>query len=270
MSGKVANIFKNAEDDPHEKPRDEYLTGLRGVLAVQSFVWLYFQTFIPALVSGHNAGPEYQHLLRDILSPLLWDGSLISSGFILLSLRTVGSTFLRAPSAATYAGALVRRTVRIIALIFVASGIGSLIFSLVKTSYIDAFKDQLPNATITKPTKPYNALAVFNSIFNLFYLTDDFFTQAANSFWPSQTLWVSSVAYYESFTVYIMMVILPYTRVEWHVQMLAFFALGSFWYESWGWYAATGLLLADMSANPLMKALVQRGLPISQRVRCPA
>lgn len=250
------------------KQIEPHLTGLRGLFAIQSFVWIFLQTFVPAVVSSETQGSGYQSTLRDIFSPLLWNSSLISNGFILLSLRTVPITFLHAPSAASYAGSLVRRSTRIFVLLSVASGVSSLIFSLIDTSYIDTFKVRLPNTSITVPEKPYNALAALNAIFNLFWLSNDFFTQAANSFWPSQTIWAPAVAYYEGFTVYIIMVILPYTRSGWHAQMLAFFALGSFWYGSWGWYAATGLLLADVSANPNLRSVFRQGVAITNNYRC--
>lgn len=65
------------------------------------------------------------------------------------------------------------------------------------------------------------------------------------------------------------MVILPFTRPKWHVQGLALFALGSFWMGQWGWYSATGLLLADITTNEVLKAELKMGLKVFGDHRIP-
>lgn len=65
------------------------------------------------------------------------------------------------------------------------------------------------------------------------------------------------------------MVILPFTRPKWHVQGLTLFGLGSFWMGQWGWYSATGLLLASVATNELLGAELKMGLKISKERRIP-
>ncbi|KAF2766098.1 hypothetical protein EJ03DRAFT_354231 [Teratosphaeria nubilosa] len=216
-------------------------------------------------------GPAYQKVIRGIFCVLYWNGSLISSSFIMLSMRSIGITYLRKPDSTTYAGSLIRRIVRMTILLSAASGLATAIFSQIHSDqYIDEFNKLLPNTSITAPVQPHGPLAVLNSLFDLFWLTTDFSKQAANAFWPTATLWVPAVSYYEGFTVYVIMVVVPFTRPAWHLQVLALFALGSFWYESWGWYAATGLLLADVAANSRLNELIHRGIPIRDEVHLPA
>ncbi|CAD0112275.1 unnamed protein product, partial [Aureobasidium uvarum] len=62
-----------------------------------------------------------------------------------------------------------------------------------------------------------------------------------------------------SYTVYIFMVVLPYSRPSWHVTGLLMFAFGSWWFNSWGWYSATGLFLADVAVNPPLRTAMFRG-----------
>jgi len=248
---------------------EPHLMGLKGIFAVQSLVWIYFATFIPALVYPGANGPVYQRLLRDIFSVPFWNGSLISSFFVFLSLRTVGITYLRKPSSTTYAGTLVRRIIRMMLLLSIASGIATGMVTSMGGGFVDEFKARLPNNSFPTPGVPYNGIAAANSIFDLFWLTTDFSTQAANRFWPSATLWAPAVIYYESFTIYIIMVVMPYTRPAWHWQVLALFALGSFWYQSWGWYAATALALADAASNATLSAEIKLGLKLRKGTRVP-
>nr|POF21103.1 hypothetical protein CFP56_66517 [Quercus suber] len=277
--GKVAHHIEirsipSQDREPSPSPcshqKTSYLLGLRGILAIQSFIWIFFSTFIPALVSNVTPGPKYQEILREVFSVPFWNASLISSFFILLSMRTICVRFLSHPTPNCCGGTFIRRIVRFVVLLSIASGLGTLILAQIGTQYIDVFKATLPNMTIETPVTAYSALAALNSIFDLFWLTTGFATQAANTFWPSATLWVPSVIYYQGWTVYILMIMLPFTRPTWHFSGLTLFALGSFWYASWGWYSATGLFLADVACNVDLNRRFKLGFRVRGDVRCPA
>lgn len=182
---------------PKRATRHAYITGLRGILVIQSFVWIYFETFIPTLTSSGTSGPSYQDILRYVLSVPFWNASLIYNFFIILSMRTVGVSFLENPTGQTYAATVIRRTVRIVLAIGIASGISMLLFSQIGTQYITEFKTKLPNQAIQTPSVVYDGGAAIGALFNLFWLTGDWYRQAANAFWPSATLWVPSVIYYQ-------------------------------------------------------------------------
>lgn len=254
---------------PKREPRHSYITGLRGILVIQSFIWIFFETFIPTLVSNKTPGPVYQDILRYVFNVPFWNASLIYNFFVILSMRTICVSFLENPTGQTYAATIIRRTVRIVLAVGAASAISMLIFSQIGTLYVDEFKTKLPNRSIATPSVVYDGGAAIGALFNLFWLTGDWFTQAANDSWPSATLWVPSVIYYQSFTVYFLMVILPFTRPRWHIQGLGLFALGSFWMAYWGWYSATGLFFADLAINATLKADAKAGLRIGQNVRIP-
>lgn len=249
--------------------RHSYITGLYGVLAIESFIWTYFSTFIPALVSSQTDGPAYQTILRAIFSVPFWNTTLIGNFFIILSLRNVAVTFLEKPTGQSFSGTVVRRMIRMPLIICMASGMATLIFSQIGVEFITQFKNTLPNESISTPAKVYNGLAAVNSLFNFFWITTDFQSQAANAFWPTATLWVQSIIYYQSFTTYFLMIILPFTRPRWHFSGLALFALGSFWMESWGWYSATGLLLADIAVNSQVREEFLQGFEVKDGFRIP-
>lgn len=245
----------------------DYLSGLRGILVLQSFVWLFFQTFVPALVSNtaSKSQPTYQVLIRKVLSPLLWDASLIYSFFIILSARTVCIHFMQDGSTAKYARSLISRPIRIGIPISIALMMSIAIFSKIDTAYISQAAAAMGNLSLKAPATPVDATIGFNSIFNLLWVYRNFAEQMGNQLWPSGTMWSLSVIYYQSYTVFAIMVILPFTRPGWHLQGLVWFGLGSFWFNTWGWYSAAGLLVADFSLNPALRAALMRGFRISKK-----
>jgi hypothetical protein len=82
-------------------------------------------------------------------------------------------------------------------------------------------------------------------------------------------MWAPSLIYSQSYTTYIAMVILPFTRASWHIQAIAMFSIGSFWFNSWGWYSAAGLFVADVSQNHDLRARLSRGIKIAESVSFP-
>lgn len=247
-----------------------YLLGLRGVLVVQSFVWLFLHTFVPATVKHDNqvTGPEYQNLLRKVLSPILWNESLISSTFILLSARTICLPFLKSSTKTSIASACLRRGIRLWFPTAVALAIVKICFSTMGTNYIEDFKTKADNTSLDTPYPMKDALAYFNSVIGLFWTTFNFATQAGSKAFPSGTLWIVNVIYAQSYTVYMTMIIIPFTRSRWRVEAFALFIITAWWVQSWAWFSITGLLFADAVVNMDFKAKAQRGIPL-WKFRCP-
>jgi hypothetical protein len=61
--------------------------------------------------------------------------------------------------------------------------------------FISSFAEQTDNHSIPTPYQIPNALAYFNSVFNIFWVTRDWDLQAASKAFPGQTLWVVSVIF---------------------------------------------------------------------------
>jgi hypothetical protein len=269
----LRRVFASTKWQPDtEHEIHAHIYGLRGVLTISALLWIFFQTFIPTVVFDpgfQTDGPTYQKIIRVVLSPLLWDETLIQSFFFALSARSIGIRFLKDPKPATFAGSIIRRIFRMVIAIGIASAITSGIFHAIGTEQISALKKELPNESTQSIAVPESFLQVFNSVFNIFWVVRGYYHQAANRFWPTATLWSVSLIYQQSWTIYFLMVILPYTRVTWHAQGLAFFAFGSFWMCSWGWYDAAGLLLAQYVINPKLQGTLIEGLKINENVKIP-
>ncbi|KAK6001476.1 hypothetical protein QM012_002807 [Aureobasidium pullulans] len=250
-------------------PQQDHLYGLRGALAVESFLWLFLKTFVPAVVTDEVPGPAHQIIVRKIFSVLLWNESLISSFFIILSARSICISFLQEPTAKAFARSLITRPLRIGIPLALALAFSISIFSSINTIYIDAAAQALKNPDLRAPIMPSTALASFNTIWDVLWIVRDFGKQMANQAFPGATMWAPSLIYSQSYTVYIAMVILPFTRARWHVQAITIFSIGSFWFNSWGWYSAAGLFVADVSQNHDLRARLNRGIKISERIAFP-
>lgn len=249
--------------------QQDYLYGLRGVLAIESFLWLFLKTFVPAVVTNEVSGPAHQVIIRKVFSVLLWNESLISSFFIILSARSVCISFLQEPTAKAFARSLLTRPLRIGIPLAFALAFSISIFSSTNTVYIDVAAQALKNPDLVIPTMPSNAIASFNTIWDVLWIVRDFGKQMANQAFPGATMWAPSLIYSQSYTTYIAMVILPFTRASWHVQAITMFSIGSFWFNSWGWYSAAGLFIADVSQNHDLRACLGRGIKISERINFP-
>lgn len=267
---KLQGTIRSTSWAPEEKTQaHSYLHGIRGLLAISSIAWIFLQTFVPATVSNETDGPPYQKTIRYVFAPLLWNESLISAFFFTLSARSICVRFLEQPKSVAYAGSIIRRIIRMSLAVGLASGIASGIFRGLGTDYILEFQDLLPNRSINAPRIPNNGLTALNSMFDMFWVVRVYYYQAANRFWPSMTIWNLSLIYQQSWTVYFLMLLLPYTREGWHIQGLCLFALGSFWMNSWGWYDATALLLADYVITAKLKTHLQEGLKIGEYWKLP-
>ena len=248
-----------------------YLLGLRGWFVIQTFIWVFLQTFVPGAVkdSANNHPPTWQKALRESLSVLFWNDTLLYSFFIILSARTVCITFLKSPSKTSVASAVFRRGLRLWFPVAVSLAFVKIISSTTNWTYIDEFKAQSGNVSFNSPYLIPNTLAYFNSVFNIFWTTTKWSEQAANSAFPSQTLWIISVIYMQSYTIYMTMVIIPYTRNSWRIKAYICFIVTAWWVQSWAWFSITGLLFADAVMNMRFKERSKRGIKIWRSIRCP-
>jgi hypothetical protein len=247
----------------------DYLTGLRGLLVLESLAWIFFHTFIPSLVFSIPSEPLYLAIFRKTFSVPLWNASLIRSFFIILSARTVCVHYLHDPTTDKFSGSLIRRPIRIAIPLAIATTLAAVIFSKLGTGYISTFADVTENPLIEPPASATDPIQIFNAFHNLLWTVQNFFSQEANALWPSHDIWVASVIYLQSYTVYIAMVILPFTQSAWRPQAFLLFIVACWWMDSWGWYSGTGLFLADISLDPALRQRLKAGFPITTFIWCP-
>lgn len=244
------------------------MLGVRGFLVIEAFLHVFLQTFVPVAVSA-SANPNgrlYQEILRKSLSIIFWNEYLLYGGIIFLSARSIAIPYIRSEvkdRSSRIARSVVCRNVALFVPVAVCLAICKLSFSKKELKEIFDFKSNTGNNSIQVPYFIPTTLAYFNSVFDLFWTTHNWNVQAGSTAFPSQTLWMINAVYVQSYTVYMTMVIIPYTRNKWRVQGAFFFVITAWWVQSWAWYTITGLLLCDMVMNMDFQNRARRGIPIN-------
>ena len=271
LQSRVPVLFSaSASKSAQRLPEQDYVVGLRGVFVIQSFLFVFFKVFLPtALPDSKNVdGFMYEKIFRKTFSVIFANESLIYSWFIFLSARTLALPFLGASTRQVCASSIFRRGVRLWIPTMLAFSLAAAAFSLGSTSYINEFLARTQNISTAPPQHMHNFLVYFNSLFDIFWVTKAPSYQSANQLFPSGTLWILSVLFQQSYTVYMTMTIVPYTRTSWRVKALLAFIVGAFWVQSWAWYSVSGLLIADAVLNMDLKHKSRRGFALG-RVRVP-
>jgi len=243
----------------------EYLYGVRGVLLIETFLWMFLETFVPVAVAASNdtQGRLYQRMLRKTLSVIFWNQNLLYGSMVFLSARCIAIPFLRKPCKEQVARSVMTRGITLWFPVAFGLAIVKLAFTGMGLDYVYEFKQRTQNLSMAVPYRIPNAFAFFNSVFNMFWTTRNFDIQAASTAFPTQTLWIINAVYSQSYTVYMTMVIIPYTRKKWRVQAAIVFVLAAWWVQSWAWFTITGLLIGDMVMNMQFKAKAQQGIPLT-------
>lgn len=241
-----------------------YLLGFRGLLVIETFLWVFFRTFVPTAVaaSKNPNGAVWQQMLRKTLSVLFWNEYLLYGGIVFLSARSLAIPFLKSPTKDRVARSVMARGLTLWFPVAVSLAIVKLSMTKHRLSEIYGFITRTNNYSMRVPYYLPNTLAYFNSVFSLFWTTHDQPTQAGSTAFPSQTLWLLTTVYMQSYTVYMTMLIIPYTRNRWRVQGAVFFVLTAWWVQSWAWYTISGLLVCDVVINMDFQAAARRGIPL--------
>jgi hypothetical protein len=264
-------LFSTSDSkSPQRLPEQDYVVGLRGVFVIQSFLFVFFQVFLPTAIpdSKNVDGFMYQKIFRKTFSVIFANESLIYSWFIFLSARTLALPYLGASTRQVCASSIFRRGVRLWLPTMIAFSLAAAAFSLASTAYITEFLTRTKNISTAPPMRMRNFLVYFNSLFDIFWVTKAPSYQAANQIFASGTLWIVSVLFQQSYTVYMTMTIVPYTRASWRVKALLGFIAGAFWVQSWAWYSVSGLLITDAVLNMDLKHKSRRGFALG-KVRVP-
>jgi hypothetical protein len=168
--------------------------------------------------------------------------------------------FLATPNSTVCASSIFRRSIRLTIPTTVALSLSALIFSTSDPTFIATFLAKTQYTSTTTPLRLTSTLQFFNTLFDLFCITKDYANQAANRVFPSGTLWIVSTFFQQSYTVYMTMIIVPYTRASWRVKALLVFIITAWWVQSWAWYSVSGLLLADMVLNMELQTKCRTGI----------
>ncbi|KAH8809373.1 hypothetical protein F5884DRAFT_795457 [Xylogone sp. PMI_703] len=264
----VSGLVKGAAKFKFEVPTvydQQYLIGFRGLLVIEAFLWIFLQTSVPVTVaaSANSGGKVYQEGLRKSLFIIFWNEYFLYGAVIFLSARSIAIPFIKCPTKEVLARSILCRGITLWFPIAVSLAIVKTAFTCTGLQYISDFKAETGNKSLNVPYMIPNAFAYFNSVFNMFWTTHQFSTSAGSTAFPSQTLWILNLIYSQSFTVYVVMIIIPYTRKKWRIQGAVFFILTAWWVQSWAWYTISGLLFCDMVMSMDFKAAAQRGIPVN-------
>lgn len=265
QSTRLTNIFTSSTaQSPHRLAAHDYLIGLRGLLVPQSFLFVFFQTFLPTAVPDSNNidGPRYQLILRKTFSVIFCNEALIYSWIILLSARTMCLPYLGNTKKEVGASSVFRRTLRLWIPTFIAYSLAVAAFSTSNTDYITDYFNLTGNVSTATPMPLRTFLVYFNSLFEIFWVNKRYVDQAAVQAFPSGTLWIVSLLFQQSYTVYMTMIVVPHTRTSWRVKAFLAMIVTAFWVHSWAWYSVTGLLIADAVLNMNFQSKSRTGFSI--------
>lgn len=244
-----------------------YLLGLRGMFSLSTFLCLFLLTFAPSAIkdSKNFDGPEAAVIIRKILSVPFWNPSLTYSAFVFLLGRTLALPFLNDPTRKVLASSTFRRPFRLAIPAAIGFGIAAAILNPAGgRQMVSDFINATDNKSIIVPTPVPDFLVYLNSVFNLFWTPFQFDQQNGNTAFPGQVLWIISVIFQQSYTLYMTMLVIPYTRPVWRLQALAIFALCAWWVQSWAWYSISGLFIADAVSNYDLRGRLQSGFSLGR------
>ena len=181
-----------------------YLEGVRGLLGLQTLLWIFFRLFAPAIVTDTDLdgtrpalfvtnSPAWMSVLRKVLSPLLFDGSLQMAGFITLMGRVSLQTFIERRAATALAGQCARRPVRLVLPVALGLALASVVSVTNGFRHADWLSQRLDNAMLAAPPVWESAILYVNSVVTFFMgprtLRD---SRAAVSYPPYGVMWFVS------------------------------------------------------------------------------
>lgn len=265
----LAALKKRVTQAPPTQYEQLYLVGFRGALVISTFLWVFLRTFAPTTVYaavGDEDGPHGQVIVRKVLSVLFWNEYFIIGSIIFLSGRSIAIPYFRNPVKETVARSLLSRTLPLCIPVAIAMAIVKGSFTEHFTfEILQTFKDSINNRSLAVHKPLPSTLAYWNSVFELFWVSHNFQAQAGNYVFPTQTLWMINAVYIQSYTVYLTMIIAPYTRARWRVQFAILFIIAAWWCASWAWFTISGLIMCDMVVNMDFKTHARRGIPLQFR-----
>lgn len=166
------------------KNRVPYLERIRGVLGLQTLLWIFFRFFAPANVTDTDVdglrpavfvqkSPEWMTILRKVLSPLLFDGSLQMAGFIILMGRASLQTFVERRAPRSLAGDCILRPVRLLFPIALSFALSIVLAATSGYNHAPWLAERLNNQALTPPEPWSSTVLYFNSLVTFFLFAKD-------------------------------------------------------------------------------------------------
>jgi len=288
--GITPDAFLKSDINDEGRTRDrriKYIEGIRGVIGMQTLLWIFFRIFAPAIVVNRDLdgvfpatfvteSPQWMNLLRKILSPLFFDGGVQMTMFLILSGRVILLTFIERREPLALAGPCFRRPFRLFFPIAITLAV---VMALTLTNgfkYASFMSDQLHNQAAQAPRKFGSVLEYFNSLATLFLApTTEKDSRAVAFIPPSGISWYLEVAFQQVYVLTVYAWVLPYVTLKYKAIGITSMIALTAWVGRWSWYTVTGLAIAEfavvykqmvMPANPQARRLSIAGLRKDSKV----
>jgi hypothetical protein len=160
------------------KKKVDYLEGVRGFLGLQTLLWIFFRLFAPAIVTDTaldgtrpalfiTNSPAWMSTIRKVLSPLLFDGSLQMTCFIVLMGRASFQTFAERREATALAGQLARRPIRLAIPAACSLALASIVSLSNGFKHVEWLSTRLDNDVLFAPQVWQSTVYYVNSVVTL-------------------------------------------------------------------------------------------------------
>jgi peptidoglycan/LPS O-acetylase OafA/YrhL len=253
------------EDDGNDLGRKRqtrlaYLEGVRGLLGLQTLLWMFLRFFAPAVVTDTDldgtqpaafvgASPEWMTIIRKVLSPLLFDGSLQMAGFIMLMGRASMQTFIERREATSLAGQCARRPFRLVPPVALALALASVVAVAGGNKHADWLAQRLNNGQMLSPPRIWESTIVYvNSVVTFFMAPQTLKnSRAVMSMPPYSVFWFVQVVFQQTYVMTIVAWTLPFLVLRYKAFGSLLLIALSAWVARWSWYTLTGLVICEFS-----------------------
>ncbi|UZJ55588.1 hypothetical protein CBS101457_004908 [Exobasidium rhododendri] len=239
--------------------RVQYLEGLRGIIGFQTLLWIFFRIFAPAIVVDRdldgsfpaafvNNSPQWMNLIRKILSPLLFDGQLQMTMFIILTGRVGLLTFIERRDPLALAGPCFRRPFRLFFPIAITLAMVTIITATNGFKYADSMAAALNNQAARAPVMFTSVLEFFNALATFFFAPTAYKDARAVAFIPPSGIsWYLEVIFQQTYVMTVYAWVLPFVTLKYKtIGLIAMIAMTA-WVGRWSWYTITGLGIAEFA-----------------------
>ncbi|PWN42877.1 hypothetical protein IE81DRAFT_347054 [Ceraceosorus guamensis] len=266
--------------DGTKQHRALHLDGLKGLIALQAWVYAFFLILCPGVITDTAVdgaqpaafllgGPQWQDKIRTVMSPLLFDGSLQVSFFLVISARFISegeSRFFRNPDIAVLSRSIYLRPHRFVPLVAVAVASTRILLALQAFNSANRWSERLPSLYSVAPASFSSFQEYLYFLTSFFFSTHDHLDYRPDSFYlpPRNTSWALARTFQQSFTVYALLVILPFVRAKDRLGGLAAFALVAAWVGSWAWYSVSGVIISDLCHRGVLQSMSRSSWKVGQ------
>ncbi|SNX86955.1 uncharacterized protein MEPE_05664 [Melanopsichium pennsylvanicum] len=269
-------LLDNDQADAGRKrsQRITYLEGIRGLIAFQTLLWVFFRLFAPAVVTDRDFDgsfpadftktcPQWMNILRKVLSPIMFNGSFQANMYIILMGRVGMQSFIERRDGLTLSGPGFRRPFRLILPLAMALALTSVVAALNGFKYAPEMASKLNNSLANPPKVWGSTVEYVNTVVSFVFAPYAYTTSVASRYMPpGGIMWFTSVVFQQTYVITVYAWVIPFTIFRWkNIGMVTFIILSA-WMGRWSWYTLTGLAIAEYS-TVYRQLIPVEGIPLN-------